>query len=389
MPKSRTRKPKGKSTSPADRQRRRIGTLVDGLADDYAVWAAGTAAEEEPDPAAQADFTAFALGQLDSVKYFLFLLGAGDGPAASLRIDPRSVADALDDYLDTDDMDDLRYLIGTLIDWVSFLEETGRWEGSAEDLAEVSELLDAEAESVGGIVDASPGAGASRRAPSEEEALAFATAAPLVQHARALLDWVGEGRPVTSDGALTPAEAVEAAELVGRGAADPARRLGRLWESLRNAELVEVEERRAADDGGSTVRLGEDAARLGTGDALGRLEAQFLATEFVIVTCNEAGAGPQGESVGAGLMTILQRAVLEDPLPLAAVEDLAIEAPGDSDPGALQTVSIRLLDELRELAALGLADLSGGLADVPAAALDAVYDAFEAPDGDEEGDDWD
>ncbi|WP_415855807.1 hypothetical protein, partial [Sinomonas sp. G460-2] len=195
MPKSRTRKPKGKSTNPADRQRRRIGVLVDALAHDYAVWAAGTAAEEEPDPAAQADFTAFALGQLDSVKYFLFLLGAGDGPAASLRIDPRSVPDALDEFLDTDDVDDLRYLVGTLIDWVTFLEETQRWDGSAEDLAEVSELLDAEAESVGGIVDASPDMAVPRREPTEEESLAFATAAPLVLNARALLDWVGEGRP--------------------------------------------------------------------------------------------------------------------------------------------------------------------------------------------------
>ncbi|NUP74700.1 MAG: hypothetical protein HOQ07_08650 [Sinomonas sp.] len=384
MPKSRTRKPKGKSTSPGDRQLRRIRGLVDGLADEYAAWAAGTA-EAESDAAAQADFTAFALGQLVSVKYFLFVLGAGDGPTATLRIDPRAVPDALDDYLDTDDVDDLRYLVGTLIDWVTFLEETGRWEGSAEDLAAVTELLDAEAESVGGIVDAAPEAAAPRREPTEEEALAFATESALVLRARALLDWIGEGRPVTADGALTPSEAEEAAAVVGKGAADPARRLARLWESLRNAQLIEVDEVRAEDDGGSTARLGADAARLGTGDALGRLEAQFLVTEFVIVTCTEAGAGPQGESVGAGLMTILQRAVLEEPLPLAAVEDLALDAPEDSDPGALQTVSVLLLDELRELAALGVADLRSGLVDVPAAALDAVYDAFEAPDGDE---DW-
>ena len=390
MPKSRTRKPKSRSTSPGDRRQRRVDALIDGLADDYATWAVNSAEADGADDAARRDFMVFARGQLDIVKFLYGFLGAGERLVPNLRIDPGALPDALDGLLDSDDVDDLRYYIGTLVDWVSFLEETERWEGTAEDLEAVTELLDAEAEAVGGIVDIGldeDGEVVPRREPSEEEALAFATASPLVKHARALLDWVGEGRAVASDGALTPAEATEAAALVGEGSADPARRLARLWAALHHAELIEIDETRAPDDSGSTARLGEDAARLGSGDALGRLEAQFLATEFIITTCSRALYTPEGDAVEAALATLLTRAVLEDPLPLTVVENLAVDAPDDADPAELQTVSVVLLDELRELAALGLVDLRAGLVDVPAAALDAVYDAFESPEGDEDWED--
>ncbi|KHL03940.1 hypothetical protein [Sinomonas humi] len=390
MPKSRTRKPKSRSTSPGDRRQRRVDAFIDGLADDYAAWAANTPEADGIDEDGRSDFIAFARGQLDTVKLLYGLLGAGERLVPNLRIDPLALPDALDALLDTDDVDDLRYYIGTLVDWVSFLEETRRWEGTAEDLEAVTELLDEEAEAVGGIVDIGSGEDEEfvpRREPTEEEALAFATSSPLVRHARALLDWVGEGRAVASDGALPPAEAAEAAALIGDGAADSDRRLARLWAALRHAELIEVDDTRAADDSGSTVRLGEDAARLGSGDALGRLEAQFLATEFIITTCSRALYTPEGDAVEAALATLLTRAVLEDPLPLTVVQDLAVDAPDDADPAELQTVSVVLLDELRELAALGLVDLRAGLVDVPAAALDAVYDAFESPEGDEDWED--
>jgi hypothetical protein len=64
-----------------------------------------------------------------------------------------------------------------------------------------------------------------------------------------------------------------------------------------------------------------------------------------------------------------------------------VAAPEGADPAKLQTVAVLLTDELHELAALGLVDLRRGLVDVPAAALDAVYDAFEAPEGDEDWED--
>lgn len=391
MPKSRTRKPKSQSTSPSDRRQRRVDALIDGLADDYAAWALGTPEADEVGEAGHADLEVFARAQLESVKTFYLLLGAGEKPSPGLRIEPTLVQDALDAMLDTDDLDDLRYYIGTLVDWLSFLEETQRWEGSAEDLEAVTEFLDAEAEAAGGIVDigGGPEGSSPRREPTEEEALTFATSSPLVRHARALLDWVGEGRAVAADGALTPAEATEAAALVGSGSADPGRRLARLWASLRNAELIEVDDVAADDDSGSTARLGEDAARLGTSDAFGRLEAQFLATEFVITTCDAAGHGPDSQRVAVveALATLLSRAVLEDPVPLSAVENLAVEAPEGADPAKLQTVAVLLTDELRELADFGLVDLRQGLVDVPAAALDAVYDAFEAPEGDEDWED--
>ncbi|MEA5455704.1 hypothetical protein SPF06_13300 [Sinomonas sp. JGH33] len=413
MPKSRTRKPKNKNraTGPVERRRRRIEKLIDGLAAEYSTWAVGELGVAE-DPVGE-EVEAFSVGQLGVVKVFYVFLEADDRPAAGLRIDPQGVPDALDALLDTDDVDTLRYYIGTLIDWVTFLEETGRWEGTAPELEALTDLLDAEAEAVGGIVDASPGEpGGPRREPTEEEALEFAIASPLVRHALAVLNFVGDGRAVDADGELAEADFVAMAALIGSDSADAGRRLSRLWSAMVNAEIIEIEgvsveggADGAADAGdggaaalagdggagaGAVARRGEDAARLGTGDAFGRLEAQFLATEFVIATCEGAGEGPQGESVGGGLAAILQRAAVDDPLELAAVESLAADAPDGADPAALETVSVLLLDELRELAALGLADLRKGFADIPAAALDAVYDAFEAPDGEgHDEDDWD
>ncbi|MDQ4503395.1 hypothetical protein [Sinomonas sp. ASV322] len=432
MPKSRTRKPKNKNraTGPVERRRRRIEKLIDAVAVDYSAWAAGELGAEE-----ELEVKAFSVGQLAIVKIFYVFLDADDRPSAGLRIDPQGVPDALDALLDTDDVDQLRYLIGTLIDWVTFLEETERWEGTAAELEALTELLDAEAEAVGGIVDAAPGElGAPRREPTEEEALEFATASPLVRHALAVLNFVGDGRAVDADGELVGAEFIAMAALVGSDSADARRRLSRLWRAMVNAEILEIDggaggagagdggagaagagdgAGAGAGDGGvggagagdggvggagagdggvgqgATARPGEDAARLGTGDVFGRLEAQFLATEFVIATCESAGEGPQGESVGGGLAAILQRAAVDDPLELAAVESLAADAPDGADPAALEVVSVLLLDELRELAALGIVDLRKGFADVHAAALDAVYDAFEAPDGEDfDEEDW-
>ncbi|MDP9885973.1 hypothetical protein J2W21_003498 [Sinomonas atrocyanea] len=389
MPKSRTRKPKNTrprtTTSRTDYERRRrsIDLMIDGLTPEYVAWAS----REE------ADLAGFAAGQLTVVKMFVTIVSSLAKGTPSLRLDPDHVAGFLPPFLedvaaaaDNEDqsVDDQRYVIGTLVDWLTFLEETGRWQGTAEELEAVAEVLDAHAEALGGIVDEGPRANLPQA--SEEEAAAFASGAPFVRHARALLDWLGTGREVTEEAAL-PADALaSAAEVVGSE-----ERAQRLWEAMVNAELI--------DTAGGVARPGEGAGDLGGTDGLGRLEAQFLGTEIVVAACTDGTPGtPDGETA-AVLTTILTAAVHQQPFPLEDVASLGSglaedgEAQEDEEelgPGAaqqLQSLSEALMRQIRELEALGLADTADGMVNVPVAALDAVYDAvvdYEEEAGDED-----
>ena len=387
MPKSRTRKPKNTrpktSTAPSvyERRRRGVGLLIDGLTPEYVAWA--SQGEE--------DVAAFAAGQLGMVKAFVTLVQTASDGAPSLRLDAEPVRGFLRPFLDdvaamAEDedaaLDDQRYVVGTLIDWLSFLEETGRWEGTARDLADVTEILDAEAEALGGIVDATPRDHLPQ--PSEEEAAAFASEAPFVLQAKALLEWLGAGREVDDDGGLPPSARDEAAGIIG--SEDRARRL---WEAMAAAELVVL------DDG--MVRPGEGAADLGSAEAVGRLEAQFLATELVIGAIDEAQEGHLGDILSSTLRTVLTQAVQQEPFSLEDVaslgddtgEELGVEEELRPDfAEQLRRIGETITAEVRELEAFGLVDTSDGMVAVPVAALDAVYDAvledYEEGDYDDE-----
>ena len=389
MPKSRTRKPKNTrpktATAPSayEGRRRSVGLLIDRLTPEYVAWASR----------GEDDVAAFAAGQLGVVKAFVTIVQTLSDGAPSLRLDPEAVRGFLRPFLDDvasmaeDDagaVDDQRYVVGTLIDWLTFLEETGRWEGTAEDLAAVSETLDAEAEALGGIVDTSPRDDLPQ--PTEEEAAAFASQAPFVGQAKALLDWVGTGREVDADGGLPPSALAEALEITGSES-----RASRLWEAMVAAELVMVD--------GGVARPGEGAADLGSADAMGRLEAQFLATELVLSVCEDADREDTGTSVAGTLVAVLGRAVAQEPFPLEDIvsltsnveEDLGEEELGPDAAEQLRSLGEALLAEVRELEALGLVDTSDGMVAVPVAALDAVYDALHGEGGalDEEGYDED
>ena len=388
MPKSRTRKPKNTrpktATAPSayEGRRRSVGLLIDGLTPEYVAWASQ----------GEDDVAAFAAGQLGVVKAFVTIVQTVSDGAPSLRLVPEHVRSFLRPFLDdvasmaADEdaaLDDQRYVVGTLIDWLSFLEETSRWEGSAEDLAAVSETLDAEAEALGGIVDATPRDDLPQ--PTEEEAAAFASQAPFVGRAKALLEWVGSGREIDDDGGLPPSALAEAAGIVGSED-----RAQRLWEAMLGAELVMAD--------GGVARPGEGAADLGSADAMGRLEAQFLGTELVLAVCADADRENTGTSVAGTLVAVLSRAVAQEPFPLEDIITLVSDAQedlgedlGPDEAEQLKSLGEALLAEVRELEALGLVDTSDGMVAVPVAALDAVYDALHGEGGalDEEGYDED
>lgn len=397
MPKSRTRKPKNtrprSATSLGDYERRRrsVDLMVDGLTPEYISWASR----------GEDDLSAFAAGQLTVVKMFVTIVSSLGKGTPSLRLDPDHVAGFLPPFLEdvaaaadneADSVDDQRYVVGTLIDWLSFLEESGRWLGTAEELEAVAEVLDAEAEALGGIVDASPRASLPQA--SEEEAAEFAANAPFVRHARAILDWLATGRETTRDAGLEPDALAAVAELVGSEA-----RAARLWESMVNAELIDVT--------GGAARPGEGAADLGKTDGLGHLEAQFLGTEIVVAACSDGAPGTLEGETSAVLTTILAAAVHQEPFPLDDVaslggdlgepgsdEDLGVEEElGPDASQQLKGLAEALLVQIRELEALGLLDTGDGMVNVPVAALDAVYDAVvdydeelaeEGPGGEEE-----
>ncbi|MDQ4489181.1 hypothetical protein RBS60_03095 [Sinomonas sp. ASV486] len=392
MPKSRTRKPKNtrpRTATPLgeyERRRRSVDLMVDRLTPDYIAWASQ----------GEDDLSAFATGQLLVVKMFVTIVSSLGKGAPTLRLDPDQVAGFLPPFLDDvaasadpEDaaVDDQRYVVGTLVDWLSFLEETGRWEGTADELEAVAEVLDTEAEKLGGIVDASPRDGLPEA--TEEEAAEFAASAPFVQHARALLGWLGAGRETTPDATLSEDSLATAAEIVG--SPDRARRL---WEAMVNAELVDVT--------GGSARPGEGAADLGNSDGLGQLEAQFLGTEIVVAACTDGTPGTLEGETAAVLTTILTAAVHQEPFPLDDVvslgadpsglnvhgDDLGVEEElGPDASQQLKGLAEGLLTEIRELEALGLLTTADGMVSVPVAALDAVYDAvvdYEGGEADDE-----
>jgi hypothetical protein len=383
MPKSRTRKPKNtrpkSAAAPNEVQRRirSVSLLVDSVTPEYIAWATG----------GDADMAAFAAQQLEVVKGFLTVVHLNLTTPSSFRLDPERVEYYLGAYIedaaslaqaegaDEDEaVDDQRYVVGTLVDWMTFLEETGRWDGTAEELKAVAEQLDAEAERLGGIVDVDPRADLPEA--SEEEAAEFAAKAPFVLDARALLDWLGEGREVGDAGALPEAELAEAAARAGSE-----ERARRVWEGMLAAELVELD--------GATAVPGEGAADLGREDVMGRLEAQFLATEIVAAACSEGAPGTLEGETSAVLTTILSAAVHQEPFPLEDVASLgsdtaeelgAEEELGPDAAERLKGLGEALLAEIRGLEALGLVDTSEGMVAVPLAALDAVYDALMGED---------
>lgn len=391
MPKSRTRKPKNTRPRTAtsmgeyERRRRRVDLMIDGLTPDYIAWASR----------GEDDLSAFATGQLLVVKMFVTIVSSLGKGGPSLRLDPDHVAGFLPPFLEDvgaaasseeHAVDDQRYVVGTLVDWLSFLEETGRWEGTPEELEAVAEVLDAQAEALGGIVDSSPRDGLPE--PTEEEAAEFATNAPFVRHALALLEWLGDGRDVMPDAGLDASALASAAAVVGSE-----ERARRLWEAMVNAEVVELD--------GSIARPGEGTVDLGNSDGLGRLEAQFLGTEIVASACTDGTPGTLEGETSAVLTTILNAAVYQEPFPLEDVaslgsdraeseapqEDLGVEEElGPDASQQLKGLSAALLAEIEELEALGLVDTSDGMVAVPVAALDTVFEALRDYEDFDEGD---
>jgi len=201
-----------------------------------------------------------ALQVLQSVKQFLWLYGASGAPVSAFQVMT----------------DDLQVYLG-------FLDATGSWTGTAEDLEVLLEnfVLSQDEE-------------ATEEAPAETvadaEAGSAGASASTVRHAVALLDWLGDGKELTATGSLRLADIAGAAAAVGVHAVGSQKRLsedevaaladadGRLpqvvrsmaelehlntlWLSLRELGYLEVTGKKATvSDAGRALQNGGAAER--------------------------------------------------------------------------------------------------------------------------------
>lgn len=254
--------------------------------------------------------------------------------------------------------------------FVEFLVETGRWSGSADQLAAVMDFLDTTGEDDGGVslldVPDIP----------DEEALAAFSELPLIRRATALLRWIGEGKPVTATGALRLRDIEAAAACVGvtvRGGTKqsgvplpgtagsegpvPTVRsmyevplLAQLWNALEATELLEITSTKAVPSADSGVFLaGGPSERLG--------ELVFFVDEFLDTAVLGWDPAQPWERTVSGLQaSLLLAAATSDPPEKTRV----LAAPDHAPPaeramaGLLTGVAVSRLEELAELGLLAI-----------------------------------
>lgn len=235
-----------------------------------------------------------ALQVLQSVKQFLWLYGASGAPVSATAFDADVFLQAMAQLQAMSEAGESRVfqvMTDDLQVYLGFLDATGSWTGTAEDLevllenfvlsqdGEATTTEEAPAETVAdaeaGSADASASAGAS---------------ASTVRHAVALLDWLGDGKELTATGSLRLADIAGAAAAVGVHAVGSQRRLsedevaaladadGRLpqvvrsmaelehlntlWLSLRELGYLEVTGKKATvSDAGRALQNGGAAER--------------------------------------------------------------------------------------------------------------------------------
>ena len=252
--------------------------------------------------------------------------------------------------------------------FVEFLVETGRWSGSADQLAAVMDFLDTTGEDDGGrsLLDVPD--------IPDEEALAAFSELPLIRRATALLQWIGEGKPVTATGALRLRDIEAAAACVGvtvkggtkrsgaplpgtAGAEGPVPTvrsmyevplLAQLWNALEATELLEITSTKAVPSADSGVFLaGGPSERLG--------ELVFFVDEFLDTAVLGWDPAQPWERTVSGLQaSLLLAAATSDPPEKTRI----LAAPDNAPPaeremaGLLTGVAISRLEELAELGLL-------------------------------------
>lgn len=281
------------------------------------------------------------------------------------------------------------FVVDAVHAFVEFLAETGRWSGTPAQLAGVMDFFDTTGEDDGrqGYLEVP-------EIPKDEASEVFSNL-PLVKRATALLQWVGEGKPVTATGALRLRDIEAAAACVGvavkggtkredsplpatAGSADkvPTVRsmyevpqLALLWNALEATELIEIKSTKAVPTADSDVFLaGGPSERLE--------ELVFLVDQVLVTAVLEWDPTQPWERIVSGLQaSILLAAATSDPPLKARILAAPDNAPESEKPmaGVLTKLAV---DGLVELAELGLLTIDTHFR-VPPALIRCVDNVFD------------
>ncbi|MET4095221.1 plasmid pRiA4b ORF-3 family protein [Arthrobacter sp. UYCu712] len=282
----------------------------------------------------------------------------------------------------TDDVDEAVYTVNAVHAFVEFLAETGRWSGSEGQLSELRDFFD----TLGGDDGYSDGGRGFIDVPDipDKDALQYLSELALIQRAAALLEWIGDGKPVTATGALRLRDIEAAAACVGvtvrgstkRAASQPGALLpgfdeapgfgevaepvptvrsmyevpllAQLWNALADSELIEVQSTKAVRSAASDVFVAG-----GTAERLEELE--FFVEQFLESAVLGFDREQPWERLIAGMQaSILLAAATPDP-PLKERVLAAPESAPEAEKmmfGVLTGVAVSRLEAFAELGLL-------------------------------------
>ncbi|WP_314196426.1 hypothetical protein [uncultured Arthrobacter sp.] len=371
-----------RGSSPASLSSFRAGRAVDSLAPAFVRWfddgtpgAAATALE--------------CLAAIESVMgRYMDRVAAAD----LTRLDPVILADALAADLSTavDEEDDHgEFVIAAVHGFVDFLGDTDRWSGSAEQLADVRDLLN------GLLGETDDFSLVDVPVISDADALQVFSELPLVQRTTALLQWIGDAKPVTATGALRTKDIEAAAACVGLtvrggpkqagapqagkgGSEEPVPTvrsmydvplLAQVWEALARTELIKVGSTKAVPSPASAV--------FQTGNTSDRLEElvffidQFLAASVLGYDPEQ----PWEVLVAATVASILLAAASEDPPRTDTVLDPRTGA-SPEERATVESLKAAAMNQLEALAGQGILTI-GTHFRVPPALVRCVANTYE------------
>ena len=374
-----------RASSPASLSSFRAGRAVDSLAPAFVKWF------DDGTPGA----AAAAVDCLAVVESVMGRYMDRVATADLTSLDPVVLADALaaDLATTTDDDDRGEFVIVAVRGFVDFLADTDRWSGPADQLADVVDLLNAllgESDEWG-LVDVP--------AVSDEDALKVFAELPLIRSTMALLQWMGDAKPVTGTGALRTKDIEAAAACLGlkvrggpRQAAAPEDAvpqdgngpekpvptvrsmyevplLAQVWEALARTELITVGPTKAAPSEAAAVFLSDSTSE--------RLEELvFFVDQFLLASV--LGYDPEQPwevLVAATVASILLAAASEDP-PLV---DTVLDPRTGASPEEMATVGslkAAALGQLETLAEQGILTIDTHFR-VPPALVRCIANVYE------------
>jgi hypothetical protein len=372
-----------RGSSPASLSSFRAGRAVDSLAPAFVRWfddgtpgAAATALE--------------CLAAIESVMgRYMDRVAAAD----LTRLEPVILADALAADLSStavDEEDDHgEFVIAAVHGFVDFLGDTDRWSGSAEQLADVVDLLN------GLLGETDDFSLVDVPVISDDDALQVFSELPLVQRTTALLQWIGDAKPVTATGALRTKDIEAAAACVGltvrgrlkqagapqagKGGSEepvPAVRsmyevplLAQVWEALARTELIKIGPTKAVPSPACAVfQAGNTSDRL---EELVFFVDQFLAASVLGYDPEQ----PWEVLVAATVASILLAASSEDPPRTDTVLDPRTGA-SPEERATVESLKAAAMNQLEALAGQGILTIDTHFR-VPPALVRCIANTYE------------